>query len=1191
MTRCSVVTAKRANRRHHVIVGVCLIIALLSNAAPRTQAQSARDLPPPSSNFTNIPSGSLVIAMDTTNQALVSPFNLKAYGLVHNLLKNGIPVMWAIRAGKAKDAVDFTATAQRIAPSATAATNYNFAAGPFIIHRDYAELARTRITAFAGNVAVYQLTQDALVDVRYTLTDRLNIAVSNVNTSIHTDIFIEAGITDYTVVDPTALSSSSCYTFHSEPHTSATAGIPNVKAFVQSGGNFLAQCLALSTYENTTTGRFQTTNGIVINNIGNTLAYPNADLPFSQFTGALEPAPGGSEQDYYLASGSTFQNNTHVHADDTGATRPTYAATVSKLRSGVGGMVYYLGGHSYNAATLADLNGRRMLLNAALSPAERPTGCNANFAAAVRTLSGVIYEDVNGDSLLSDSVPRPNVNVRLYADLNASGTVDAGDTYLAATTTNLSGAYSFQVSTAASGGNYLVAVDSKSVTPNAGFNSGATQGNVWAEQTYGDNPATATLDLGLRFGGRQGDVSDNFNTAATAMASNAYEHLARVALSTVDITNVNFGFSFNLVTTTRAGDATDDDTANARSVQGSLRQFIQNANAVGGANYMRFTPAVAANSGAGWRVNVTASLPAVTDANTTIDGTAYNNSNGTSIRDANGGSLGAGGTIGVDNLSLAQVARPELEITDAATVAVGLDLQANDAAVRRLSVFGFGNTANSDAHANIRIGNNFTGALIESNIIGASAADFVDPGAGARSGGDNIRSIGADNGTVRNNLIGFSAGKGFGVEAGSSLWTIENNEIRGNGIGNSNLDGIDFETGGTTNNIARGNLITANEGVGVDSYLSNGSNIVVNNTITANGRGVGANVETAGVRMFGTNNTIERNVISGNYGAGVMVTPTATNNLITRNSIFNNGTATNNGGAAASNQIGIDLQTSTDNITTGTSPYVTLNDANDADTGGNGLLNFPVLERATINGSQLTLTGFARPAASLELFIAAPDASGFGEGQTYLVTLTEGSAADTDATNTTYVSPFAGRNVGTDTTERFSFTIALPSGVTLGSILTATATVAGSTSEFSNLITIANAPPAVGLVKSVSPEGDITPGTDLTYTIAFTNTGGQSATGFRLIDPDPASSLRLNLSTDFKLDSAAAALGTTGLTTTFEYSNDNAATWTYTPVSAAGGAPDGYDRNVTHVRWIFTGNLSHTAPNNTGSVSFVVRVR
>ena len=41
----------------------------------------------------------------------------------------------------------------------------------------------------------------------------------------------------------------------------------------------------------------------------------------------------------------------------------------------------------------------------------------------------------------------------------------------------------------------------------------------------------------------------------------------------------------------------------------------------------------------------------------------------------------------------------------------------------------------------------------------------------------------------------------------------------------------------------------------------------------------------------------------------------------------------------------------------------------------------------------------------------------------------------------------------------------------------------------------------------------------------------------------------------------------------------------------AGGAPAGYDRNVTHIGWSFVGSLSQTTPNNTGNVGFTVRIR
>lgn len=126
--------------------------------------------------------------------------------------------------------------------------------------------------------------------------------------------------------------------------------------------------------------------------------------------------------------------------------------------------------------------------------------------------------------------------------------------------------------------------------------------------------------------------------------------------------------------------------------------------------------------------------------------------------------------------------------------------------------------------------------------------------------------------------------------------------------------------------------------------------------------------------------------------------------------------------------------------------------------------------------------------------------------------------------------------------------------------------------------------PNLTLVKSVSPTGTQTPGTDLTYQIVFTNGGAAVARTLVITDPVPAF-------TDFKLGSVTTTLGTTGLTVAVTYSNNSGSTYAYTPVSAGGGAPAGYDRNVTNVKWTFTGNLSQTTPNNTGNTGFTVRIR
>lgn len=1155
-----------------------------------------------------IPAGSYIIPMDNTLQNIGSPFNLRSYGLVERLLWAGIPVKWAIAPGKLKDGVDFVATAQRVYPTATVASSLNFSGGPFIIHSDFAVSALTVIAAYApgNNIAVYQTTQDVIVPVRHTLTHRPKVAVfdDGGNASIHTTFLAAAGFiagTHYDVIPAATLvtvNADACFTIGTEPHWGATgsASDPQVNAvrqFVGSGGNLLAQCEGVTSYENNSTyGRFQTTLGITDGRGNTPFQYPSPDLPYSQFIGNVADA-GGSVRDYAPLAGSAYRATTELHAQKSSGSingsdgSLPVKASVGKLPAAPteGGYVFYLGGHDYTTGDITNINGIRMYLNAVMTPTSRPSSCN--LAITPRTIAGTVYEDANGDSNLSDGVGRMGVNVRLYQDANNNGVVDAGDTFLVETTTGAGGGYSFQVSLEATGSNYLVAVDSKTVTPVAGLIPG--RGDVWAEQTYGDDSSTAPFDLGSRFGGRQPGTSDNFNTASTAPANNSYQHLARVNVGAGVVANADFGFSFNVVTNMRGGDTADDDTSSTgRSVQGGFRQFIQNANAINGANYMRFVPAVAANNGSGWRFTVTSILAALVDADTTIDGRAYSSANGTTVIDSNPGSLGAGGSAGVDDLSIPQVARPELEIAGGNAIGVGLDFQANNLAVRRISIFGFGSIADSDAHANIRVGSGFVNAMIEENVIGAVATSFSDPGAGVRTGGDNVRSTGGMSGTVRNNMIGFAAGAGFSLSSGSTGWLIESNEIRGNGIGNSNLAGISIQNGSGSSTV-RGNLIVGNEGAGVDLYQGSGTSVLENNTITGNGIGPNANVVTPGARLYGASNLVDRNVINANFGAGVMVTSASSGNTITRNSIYANGTITNKAGGGPSNQIGIDLLAASDNQSTGTAPFVTVNDSGDADTGGNGLLNFPVLSTAQILVGNLTLKGYARPGSAIEFFIAAADPTGFGEGQTYLLTLTEGSAQDQDATSGTYTSPVNGLNVGTDNTNLFQFTIPVPFGVGIGTILTATATVAGDTSEFSGNVVVAASPPDVNLTKACPSPANCTaepqqPGTDLTYTIEFVNVGGMAAQDFLITDQVPAN-------TDFKLNSITSDLMTTGLTVNVLYSNDGGATYTYTPVDGAGGAPAGYDGTVTNIRWSFVGSLSNNSPNNIGNVSFIVRIR
>lgn len=128
--------------------------------------------------------------------------------------------------------------------------------------------------------------------------------------------------------------------------------------------------------------------------------------------------------------------------------------------------------------------------------------------------------------------------------------------------------------------------------------------------------------------------------------------------------------------------------------------------------------------------------------------------------------------------------------------------------------------------------------------------------------------------------------------------------------------------------------------------------------------------------------------------------------------------------------------------------------------------------------------------------------------------------------------------------------------------------------------------PNVSLQKSVSPSAaaQTIPGADLVYTIAFTNGGTGGASSLAITDPIPTN-------TDYKIGANTSSLGTTGLSVVVAYSNNGGTSFAYSPTSGGGGAPSGYDRSVTHIRWTFSGTLSQTSPNNSGSVGFTARIR
>ncbi|MBN4062209.1 hypothetical protein JYU20_03320, partial [Bacteroidales bacterium AH-315-I05] len=349
------------------------------------------DLPNPSSIPTAIAEKSLVIPMDTAHQSYVSGsiFNLKSYGLVHDLLMNDVPVRWVITTGKARGGIDFSATSRRVWPDTIASASNDFRAGAFIVDSAIIDVAangfvktpRQVINDYGNNVEVFELLEPKTLNVRYNLNQRPKIAVFNNggNDPIHVNVLTEGGVTNYFTVGAGVFTGiDSCFTFCSEPHwagdLSDSAITNNVKKFISEGGNFLAQCKGIDTYENFSVGNIVSTNGMTIINKTMTHLYSNVDMAFMQYIGDLEENEGGSERNWILSPGSSWRSGFYYAVSHTDIDTIVASGAHIVAPDSVGGNVFYLGGHDYAPfTTLTKINSARMYLNASLIPAGKPT--------------------------------------------------------------------------------------------------------------------------------------------------------------------------------------------------------------------------------------------------------------------------------------------------------------------------------------------------------------------------------------------------------------------------------------------------------------------------------------------------------------------------------------------------------------------------------------------------------------------------------------------------------------------------------------------------------------------------------------------------------------------------------------------------------------------------------------------------
>ncbi|QEG21797.1 DUF4347 domain-containing protein [Mariniblastus fucicola] len=520
---------------------------------------------------------------------------------------------------------------------------------------------------------------------------------------------------------------------------------------------------------------------------------------------------------------------------------------------------------------------------------------NYSQSLAVRTvppsnkiISGHVYNDENadGDIVAGDS-GFSNVSLRLYVDI--AGIRTLVDT----TTTDGNGYYEF---TSLSPGTYFVVVDSTTIGADV-ISDAALVDGAWAEQTYGGDGSilgglsSAVQSAGAMFGGRRAGVSDNATLLVGA------EHVNRQEISSADIesSNVDFGFSFNVVTNVE--DQFDAGNPADRTVQGSLRQFLTNANAVDGANEMRFVPVVAANQStdldgdAGteeswWQIDVVDELPVITSSDTTVDGQAWQVQGGMLVEyDLNAFSVqnSYSGTVGTEGTTFLQTDAPELELLGASGIRFGIAVIANSTfdtisniEINNLSIHGFGSAT---TEGSIVVYGDHTGGpvsltdvRIQNNVLGTAPNDMSSVPVRA----ENFRGAfisGAHDGLISNNIIvgNTAGGVRFGSEDSASDWTIVDNEIANNAEFVPASDGIDATN--ATGLIILRNAIYGNYGMGIDDYsttATSGSWTVEHNSLFDNG--VGGGSEGSGIRLTSNDSVVRYNSIYGNLNDGVSVT-------------------------------------------------------------------------------------------------------------------------------------------------------------------------------------------------------------------------------------------------------------------------------------------------------------------------------
>jgi hypothetical protein len=646
-------------------------------------------------------------------------------------------------------------------------------------------------------------------------------------------------------------------------------------------------------------------------------------------------------------------------------------------------------------------------------------------------VTGTVFEDVNygggagRNRATAGGIPIPGATLELY---------DGGGAFVTNTTTNAAGRYVFA---GMANGAYTIRVVNNSVRSTRPGGPACT--TCIPVQTFKtDYIASVVVEDVNSVGGEDPSGQD----PGPGILNNA-QSISTFSILNEGVAGLDFGFNFNTIVNTN------------EDGQGSLEQFIINSNALDESGLdiesnAIFDPAAGEDTtifmipptgdalGRTADGNYSAGIFDISaDAFTSITGMATHIDGRTQTAfsgDSNSGTTGAGGSpVGVTGTNLPSFNLPEIQVhaNDGNTFIIA----GTNVVIRNLAIY-------ADDLAGVQV-NSGSGTLTES-MIGVDALGTND--------GKILFGVEVTGGSVQidGNFISTNEEAGILVNGGNST-VIQNNHITTNGT-DSCFDNITITSG--TGVVIQQNLIELSGAIGIDGNGIAGGITITENSITTAGQDGGncsGEVENAGIRLEGSNSSITGNIIYQNGGAGIVLGGGNTSgNLISQNSIYANGTT--------ADALGIDIDQAD-----GMGDGVTLNDNGDADVGPNGSANFPIITAAFIEGPNLILKGWSRPGANIEVFLTDTNegtategdnqlgmSTDYGEGQIFVGSAVEGSASDLDAGSSVYTDA----DGNTDNTNQYHLQIPYAPSLAIGFKVTATATIANSTSEFSPISVI-----------------------------------------------------------------------------------------------------------------------------------------